>query len=467
MENYLEYRLSKVAARMKPDVVPHIFTCQPDKRKNEPRVGSEKRAKKRKISNILTESECLIPKDISKADDQKPSTSYQAETKEIFLQTSTFDFGCQANPIHYRSKATQVSMELKITVKDTAISPIKFTVPKQSKNIVQKTTQKCLYSDSDSSVEKEIPNLNIWQPQDSSDTSEAIEDKQQKQITFRNHFIDMIQEKLRMYTGIPKENQGIIDIVEQKCNLKRHFIYLTLYKIKTNDSFEKIGDLFGLSKTYASKIFHNTSIVVAHFFRKLIFWPVEDSIRRNLPIQFRITFSKVQSIIDCLEIEIQKPSSAKQQALTWSEYKKCNTVKYLISTTPDGLINFVSKGYGGRTSDAVIFENSGFLNKLPESSAVMADRGFKKIESFLNKKKCSLVRPPSVVSKEIMTKDDVLLTKRIASVRIHIERIIKRVRDFKMLSPHATVNLDLVQKLDDIIVIACAIINLQKPIINQ
>lgn len=77
------------------------------------------------------------------------------------------------------------------------------------------------------------------------------------------------------------------------------------------------------------------------------------------------------------------------------------------------------------------------------------------------------MRPPSVINKEQMSKDNVLLTKRIASVRIHIERVIKRVRDFKILSPHATVHLDLVPKLDNIIIIACAIINLQQPIIKQ
>lgn len=81
----------------------------------------------------------------------------------------------------------------------------------------------------------------------------------------------------------------------------------------------------------------------------------------------------------------------------------------------------MSKGYGGRASDVVIFENCGFLDILPENSVVMAYRGFKKIETLLHKKKCSLVRPPSVVNKEQMSKDDVLLTKRIDSIRIHIE----------------------------------------------
>lgn len=30
MDNYIEYKLSKVRARMKPEIVPHIFTFQPN-----------------------------------------------------------------------------------------------------------------------------------------------------------------------------------------------------------------------------------------------------------------------------------------------------------------------------------------------------------------------------------------------------------------------------------------------------
>ncbi|KAJ8938666.1 hypothetical protein NQ314_011405 [Rhamnusium bicolor] len=109
----------------------------------------------------------------------------------------------------------------------------------------------------------------------------------------------------------------------------------------------------------------------------------------------------------------------------------------------------------------------GYLGVLPENTIVMADRGLKQIESLLNKKGCTLVRPPSVSNNEKMTKKDVLFTKRIASVRIHIERVIKRIRDFQLLSPHAVIGTEMVQKLNTAMKIACAIINLQQPIINQ
>ena len=69
----------------------------------------------------------------------------------------------------------------------------------------------------------------------------------------------------------------------------------------------------------------------------------------------------------------------------------------------------------------------------------MADRGFKCIDVLLNKINCVLIRSPSVSQKSKSTKDDVLETKRIAILRIHIERVIGRLREFEMLKPNALV----------------------------
>lgn len=139
----------------------------------------------------------------------------------------------------------------------------------------------------------------------------------------------------------------------------------------------------------------------------------------------------------------------------------------MISATPGGLINFISSGYGGRTTDITIFEHCGYLDVFPEGCNIMADRGFKTIEHLLMKKNCKLIRPPSVATDTKSTKEGVLLTKCIASLRIHIERVIRRIREFEFLCPHSCINKDLVHKTDKIIVIVCAIINLQSPIINQ
>lgn len=47
-------------------------------------------------------------------------------------------------------------------------------------------------------------------------------------------------------------------------------------------------------------------------------------------------------------------------------------MKYLISCTPNGFINFVSIGYGGQTTDVMIVENCEYLKVLPASSDVLA-----------------------------------------------------------------------------------------------
>ena len=60
----------------------------------------------------------------------------------------------------------------------------------------------------------------------------------------------------------------------------------------------------------------------------------------------------------------------------WSQYKHHKTAKYLVGVTPQGTINFISKGYGGRVSDKYITEDCGYLQKLQPQDVVLADRGF-------------------------------------------------------------------------------------------
>lgn len=48
-----------------------------------------------------------------------------------------------------------------------------------------------------------------------------------------------------------------------------------------------------------------------------------------------------------------------------------------------------------------------------------------------------------------------------------MERVIGRLREFQTLTSHALVNCQLVCNSDEIITIACGLINLQQPIIKQ
>ena len=98
-----------------------------------------------------------------------------------------------------------------------------------------------------------------------------------------------------------------------------------------------------------------------------------------MPQCFEFSFGKTTTvIIDCFELQvlIERPTNLLVKAQTFSSYKHHNTVKVLIGITPQGSISFLSKAWGGRTSDKFFTENCGILNKRLPGDLVMADRGF-------------------------------------------------------------------------------------------
>lgn len=126
-------------------------------------------------------------------------------------------------------------------------------------------------------------------------------------------------------------------------------------------------------------------------------------------------------------------------------------------------MNYISPGYGGRITDTCLVESCDFIKCLQPGMCV---RGFKHVEQYLRMQNVQLVRPPSVTTGAKLSKSEVKETKQIASLRIHVERVIRRLREFNMLKPHACLNTNFLKVIDDIIVISCAFINLQDSLIK-
>lgn len=132
-----------------------------------------------------------------------------------------------------------------------------------------------------------------------------------------------IKIKPKAYIGLNPDwyNQGFIERLSLKSNISKRDILLTLMKINLNDSFSRLSDLFGVSESFCCRIFNKTVKLIMEYFKVFIYWPSKNSIQTLLPISFRYRYSDVQSIIDCVEIEIPKPSNLIEQSLTWSDYK--------------------------------------------------------------------------------------------------------------------------------------------------
>ena len=124
--------------------------------------------------------------------------------------------------------------------------------------------------------------------------------------------------------------------------------------------------------------------------------------------------------------------SPQAQQLIFSSYKNHNTFKALVAVTPSGAISFVSKlYYGGNISDRQLTEESGLLALLESGDSVMADRGFT-IADLLYAKGITLNIPP-VKTNDQFTHSELTITRRIATLRIRVERAIGRIKNFKIL----------------------------------
>ncbi len=76
---------------------------------------------------------------------------------------------------------------------------------------------------------------------------------------------------------------------------------------------------------------------------------------------------------------MERPTSLKARAQTWSNYKHHNTIKFLIGIAPQGVITFISKGWGGRVSDVYLTEHYGLLEKLLPGDLVLGVSIFMKV----------------------------------------------------------------------------------------
>ena len=72
---------------------------------------------------------------------------------------------------------------------------------------------------------------------------------------------------------------------------------------------------------------------------------------------------------------------------------------------------------------------------------------------------------PFARSKRQLTPSEIAVEKRIARERIHIERVIGRLKEFRLLDQ--TLPLNLVDHVDEIWIIVCTITIMQPPLVKN
>ncbi|XP_041966785.1 uncharacterized protein LOC125303093 [Alosa alosa] len=208
--------------------------------------------------------------------------------------------------------------------------------------------------------------------------------------------------------------------------------FLFLCRLRQGFPEQDLATRFHVSQSTVSRVCVTWVNFLYFMLGSLPMWPSRKTVDELMPDCFKCTFPATRVILDCTEIHVQKLSSKVLNSAIHSHYKGNTKFKGLIGIAPSGEVTFVSELYTGSISDKEITKKSGILSVLEEGDMVMADKGFL-IKDLLSERQVSLVIPPFLGPSGHFTADEVRKTQAIARLRIHVERAIRRIKEYHIL----------------------------------
>ena len=238
---------------------------------------------------------------------------------------------------------------------------------------------------------------------------------------------------------------------------------LVLVKLRLGLFNLDLAHRFKVSESSVSLIFRTWIRFLRCEFEPLVRLPPRDILQLHMPPLFKKHYPQTALIIDCTEFEMERPSSLDNQSACYSQYKSRTTMKALIGITPSGATAFVSELYPGSTSDKEIVVKSGLLHVLQPGDEIMADKGFL-IKDELISVGATLVLPSFLKARKQFTKEEAEHNKRVACLRVHVERCMERIKNWHILDRRIPITLAPISS--DIIIVLSAFTNFLPPLIS-
>ena len=237
---------------------------------------------------------------------------------------------------------------------------------------------------------------------------------------------------------------GAFSTKQKPLVLVKDRLIATLVLLRTAMTLEQVGALFGRSANWASGIVEATLQLMAIVYQTYYMRVPRAVVQETTPASYQSLVEDgvtVRIIFDCAETTLQTFNNKEKQRASYSSYKSKNTLKWGIGITPGGLINFITDTYAGSITDEELVKICGLCGMLDKNDGVLADKGFSGLHLHLLSHELSLILPPKKLAGLRFSTTENASTARIASLRVHVERAISNMRNFRFVSNEVPITL--------------------------
>ena len=266
-----------------------------------------------------------------------------------------------------------------------------------------------------------------------------------------------------MQSAYYKASETISLAGRKRCMLLIDELFMFLCRLRVGLLEQDLSIRFNCSVSTVSRKIVTWSNFLYFALSTIPIWLPKSTIRELMPECFKQLYPNTRVIIDCTEIRTQQPSSLVLNSQSYSHYKGTNTFKCLLGIAPHGAVTFISSLYTGCMSDVEITKLSGLLDLLEPGDDVMADKGFT-LRKCLAEKNVTLNIPHFLSNKKQFTPSEVQETEQIAKLRIHVERVNRRIKENHLFD--TPLSLSIAGSANQLWTIACMLALFKGPIVQ-
>ncbi len=198
-------------------------------------------------------------------------------------------------------------------------------------------------------------------------------------------------------------------------------ILLTLIYLRHNVSHEVVGALFGMSADTSENTFHEVVAVLREVCPAQR-WDAEKHWKKGEPSWQPDPADRL--LIDSFETPVRRPSLDAAQRRVYSGKKKRHTLKTQVVTDASGEVWEIDPGHRGPQSDKKLYEASGVAERYPGQEK-RGDLGYQGATDVLV--------PHKKPKGGTLTSEQREQNRQYASIRVHVEHGIRRLKAFRIL----------------------------------